>query len=144
MKSSIDNVSSIGVDVDGASANVAGEQVTVSRKEVTKENTFKKFLAMLANTVLTFRTTAHEDMGHGQVFIGSAAAGLVVSPNQNRLSTVIRNIGTQNVYIGSYNVNTNTGFLIRPFESITLDKTWGAIYGISDNVLGTTVCFIEE
>ena len=144
MKDPIGGVSTAGADVGGVSSNVAGEVVTVSRKEVTKENTFKKFLAMLAGTVLSFRTTARENCDSGQAFVNNINPGVILSPNQGRLSAVIRNIGGQNVYIGQENVTVNSGFLLRPFESITLDKTWGSIYGISDNVNGTNVCYVEE
>ena len=137
-------VSAPGTGLTGAKANVAGETVVISRKEVTKENTFKKFIAMLATTVLTVKTTAREDMDHGQVFIGVTDPGVILSPNQNRLSAVVRNIGGQNAFIGSYGVTITTGFLLRPLETVVLDKTYGAIYGISDSVLGTTMCFIEE
>jgi hypothetical protein len=133
-----------GAGLTGAKANVAGETVVISRKEVTKEITFKKFIAMLATTVLTIKTTAREDLDAGQVFVGDVNPGNIISPNQNRLSAVVRNIGGQNAFIGSYGVTITTGFLLRPFESIVLDKTWGAIYGISDNANGTTICFIEE
>ena len=133
-----------GTGLTGAKATVAGESVVISRKEVTKEITFKKFIAMLATTVLTIKTTAREDVGSGQVFVGITDPGVILSPNQNRLSAVVRNIGGQNAFIGSYGVTITTGFLLRPFESIVLDKTWGAIYGISDNANGTTICFVEE
>jgi len=133
-----------GVDLAEISANVAGQSVTVSRSDIKKESMFKKFLAMLANTTVTIRTTAREDISSGQVFVDNIQPRGIISPNPSRLSITLRNVGTKNVYIGSYGVTSTTGFLLRSYESLTLDKTWGALYGISDDVAGSVIAFIEE
>lgn len=129
--------------LNGIETNVAGVEVKVSRKEVKKEGRLRKMLAMLSTTVLSVKTALREDIYTAQIFIGSSTA-LIVPPNANRLSITLRNIGSNNVYIGSYGVNTTTGFFLRPYESLSLDRSWGALYGISDSDTGTIVNIVEE
>jgi hypothetical protein len=146
MKSLIDIT---GVDVSGASANVAGEQVTVSRKDITKENTFKKFLAMLANTVLMSKSVVHEEIDFGQVNISNGGVSLspqlILSANPNRVAVSIRNIGGKNLFIGDQNVAIGTGFLLKSTDTVPLRiSVWGNIYGICDDAAGTVAAFVEE
>ncbi len=139
-------ISGPGSGVSSISGSVAGESVVVKRSDITNESNVKKFLAMLMNTILVVRTTAREDMGHGQVFIDNVQPRLITAPNKNRLTVRIRNIGNQNVYIGSYNVSIGNGYLITSTDvlPLTLDRTWGAVYGISDSASGANCCWIEE
>lgn len=133
-----------GSGISDIEANIAGEAVTVKRTDIINENLIKKFLALLMNTVIVVRTTVREELGHGQSFIDNVQPRLIMGANKNRLSATVRNIGGQNVYIGGQSVTVSNGFLIRPFESVSLDRTWGHVYGISDNVNGSNTCWIEE
>jgi len=134
-------IESPGSDIRGIDANVAGVEVTVSRKEVKRESWIRKVLAMLANTLLTVRLTAREDISTGQIYVDTEVR-LIVAPNPNRLSVILRNTASGNVYIGSDNVTSTTGYVLRQWESVTLDKTWGGLYAIAETT--ANVSFIEE
>lgn len=150
MKSPIDTVRlESSTDVDGASASIAGESVVVSRKDVTKENTFKKFLVMLANTLLSVKTVVHEDLDYGQINISNGGSSLlpqvITTANPNRSSVFVRNIGGKNLYIGDQNVTISTGFLLKSSDAVPVQlHVWGSVYGICDDAAGTIAAFIEE
>jgi hypothetical protein len=129
---------------DSVDATVAQEKVSINRSDVKKEGTFKKFLALLANTVLTIKTVSREDIHTAQVDVpGNTDYPVnIVSPNPNRTSITLRNVGGNNAWIGDYTVTSTTGFLLRSFESITLDRTWGAIYAVSTS--GAVIAYVEE
>jgi len=125
----------------GIDHDVAGISVTVSRKDVKQEGRWQKFLAMLANTILSVRLSFNEDIYTGQINVSSTVVN-ILSPNGKRLSVTLRITGS-NCYIGSYGVSTTTGFLLQSTDQpIKLVNMWGAIYAVSS---GTSVVhFIEE
>jgi len=128
-------------------AKIGEEKVTVTRNEVKKEGRLQKVLTMLANTILIVKTTIREDIRTGQINVPAnddvEYPANIVTPNKDRTSLTLRNTGSNDVYIGSYNVTTTTGFLIKNTDQpLILKNTWGAIYAIS--VSGSTVSYIEE
>jgi len=69
----------------------------------------------------------------GQVSMTGTAAIIVAAPTagQYRYSVTIKNIGTEDVYIGSSgSVTASTGYLLATKEAITLDRSYGTIWGI--------------
>jgi hypothetical protein len=108
---------------------------------------------ILLQTLLNFFNVpiiVTDDRGNGlrtaQVNISNSQtpSQQIVLENLKRRSLIILNTGTQNCYIGELGVSTATGFLIKPNTALTLDKSQGALYGISDNSAGTTLNIIEE
>ena len=126
-------------------ATAAQEKVTVTRNEVKKEGRLLKMLAMLASTILIVKTTIREDVRTGQINVlaSSDYPQNILSPNKDRTSLILRNTGSNDVYIGSYGVTSTTGFLIKNTDQpLVLKNTWGAVYAVSAS--GTTVSYIEE
>lgn len=59
----------------------------------------------------------------------STSATEIVAANSSRKSVILQNNGGGNVYLGNSSV-TASGFYLASGQSITLDKTTAAIYGI--------------
>jgi len=82
-----------------------------------------------------------------QVSMTGTAAIIVAAPTagQYRYSVTIKNIGTEDVYIGSSgSVTASTGYLLATKEVITLDRSYGAIWGICVSGKTTTVAYVKE
>lgn len=93
---------------------------------------------------LQVQTTTSSTFTTGQVSIDNTAP-LIKAANTSRKSVVLRNTGATDAYIGIDNtVSTSTGFLIKATESITLDRTTAAIYGVTAGAGTTTFAYLEE
>ena len=80
-----------------------------------------------------------------QINVTGSATLIVATPARFRYSLVITNpSSTVTVYIGTdATVTTTTGFPILPLQTLTIDRSYPAIYGITS---GTTVRvgYLEE
>ena len=76
--------------------------------------------------------------------VGHAAAELIVAENSARKSIVITNTGSKTMFIGPAAVTAATGKRLKTDESITLDRSQAAIYGICAGADHTTADYIEE
>lgn len=94
---------------------------------------------------LQVQTTTSSSFTTGQVAIDNTAP-LVIAANAARKSLMIRNLSSQtDAYIGSDNtVLSTTGFMIRANESVTLDRTTAAVYGVTAGAGTTTFAYLEE
>lgn len=82
---------------------------------------------------------------YGQVTVDNTAT--LIAAAGGRVSITLRNTGANDVYIGlSSTVGTDNGFLLQAStkESITLDRTTSAIYGICGGADNTTVSYLKE
>jgi len=89
-------------------------------------------------TAATGKTTGN----YNQVSIGTTAT-LIKASNLDRISIVIKNPGTDSIYIGfDSSVATDTGFLLETGAAISFDSYLGPFYGIV--ATGTqTVSYME-
>jgi hypothetical protein len=93
------------------------------------------------------RTTIGTVVTANQVSMTATAAVIKAAPatGHYRYSITIRNLDAANtVYIGIVGVTSSTGFPLKPYEAITLDRNSAAIYGICATGLTATVSYIEE
>jgi hypothetical protein len=89
------------------------------------------------------KTTTSSTLATNQVTVTITTPVLIVAANTFRKSVTIRNMGTVDAYIGGGSVAPATGYYIRAYESMTVDRTTAAIYGIT--AAGSTVfCYMEE
>lgn len=58
-------------------------------------------------------------------------ADLLAAADSSRFSVILRNIGAVDCYLGPSGVTTSTGMLLAAGETITLDKSTAAVYGIT-------------
>lgn len=85
----------------------------------------------LGDLVLT-RPQSSNAMPTGRVMVGTTVT-LIRTANANRISILIRNTGSDNLYIGpDNNLTIDEGMEIRPNESWSSETFVGALYGISD------------
>lgn len=69
-------------------------------------------------------------------------ADQLVAANASRVSLLIRNVGTVDIYLGLSGVTTSTGMLLSPGEWIADDSSTDAWYGITGSGTGA-VRYIE-
>ena len=92
---------------------------------------------------LQVQTTTSSALATGQVTVDNTTPVIKVA-NTSRKSIMLRNIGATDAYIGPTGVTTSTGFLIKATESITLDRTTAAVYGVTVGAGTTTFAYLEE
>ena len=100
----------------------------------------------IARTInLPVYTTISATLTTAQIAVGAGAGGtLIRAINLNRRSIIIRNQDTQaDMYIGVNGVTIATGLLVKALESVTLDRTTAAIYGITA-AANIVVGYLEE
>jgi hypothetical protein len=119
---------------------------SVAADEIRQTNKLLQMLLNFFNVPIIVTNDRGNGLRTAQINItnSQSPSQQIVLENLKRRSLVILNTGTQNCYIGESGVSTATGFLIKPNTALTLDKSQGAIYGVSDNSAGTTICIIEE
>jgi len=77
-------------------------------------------------------------------------AALIVASNTDRKKLMLKNIGTDNVYIGASAsvvdtaANANGGYELLPNEVIYLSDYTGNYYGICSAAETSTIAFVEE
>ena len=91
-------------------------------------------------------TVASSSIITNQILVNNAVGGtLIRAPNVSRRSIIIRNQDTQvDMYVGAQGLTIATGLLVRATESLTLDRTTAAIYGITNQAANITVGYLEE
>jgi len=99
-----------------------------------------------ASIDLPVHTTTSSTITADQVTVDDTGGGiLIIAANANRKSVIIRNLGADDMYVGpTATLTTATGMLVKMDESIVLDRTTAAIYGITAAAGSTTVAYIEE
>lgn len=84
----------------------------------------------------------------GQVAVGPSAAKLVKAApttGHSRFSIIIKNIGSDAFYIGPTSaVTSSTGLKVGASESLTLDRSYSAIYAITGTGDNSTLNYLEE
>lgn len=89
-------------------------------------------------------TTISATITTNQIAVDNAAGGtLIRAINLNRRSIIVRNQGLVDMFVGVNGVTIATGLSVRAGESMTLDRTTAAIYGITA-AGATTVGYLEE
>ena len=91
-------------------------------------------------------TVSSSSITTNQILVNNAAGGTLIRvPNVSRRSIIIRNQDTQvDMYVGNQGLTIATGLLVRATESLTLDRTTAAIYGITNQAANITVGYLEE
>lgn len=89
------------------------------------------------------KTTTSSSLATNQVSVTITTPALIIAANTFRKSVTIRNMGTVDAYVGGASVAPATGYYIRAYESMTIDRTTAAIYGITA-AGSTTFCYMEE
>jgi hypothetical protein len=102
--------------------------------------------AQTAPTLNTVSTASASTIVSAQVAMDDTAGGRVIKASTAaRRSIIIRNVGLSDVWIGpTAGLTTATGMVLKPTETITLDRTTAAIYGICGAATTTTVAYLEE
>lgn len=98
-------------------------------------------------TPMVIDSAASSAFTTAQVAMTQAAAAIKAAPTtgHSRYSITIVNMGTSTVYIGPANtVTSSTGFPLAAGQSITLDRSYSAVYGICATGQTSTVAYIEE
>ena len=73
----------------------------------------------------------------------TSTAGVVVAANASRKSVIIQNLGSAPIFIGGSTVADSDGLKVDPGQSLTVDNTTAAIYGVTAS--GTAdVRYLEE
>lgn len=82
---------------------------------------------------------------HNQVAM-TATVALIVAANTSRKSVVVQNMdATDNLYVGKSNATTiSNGIILKPGQSLTIDRYTGALYGICEAGKTVTSAYFEE
>ena len=83
------------------------------------------------------------NLAHSQASI-SATKTTIKAANTNRKALTIKNIGTNDVYIGGTTVTAANGFKLGPGEALCDIRTTAEICGICATGETTKVCYWEE
>ena len=80
----------------------------------------------------------------------TTAAALIIASNANRKQLMIKNMGSDTVYIGDANTvvdtadNANGGYKITMDQILYLDDYTGDVYGICAGGETATIAYVEE
>lgn len=75
----------------------------------------------------------------------TATATSIVASNPNRSSVTICNVSSNTVFLGNTNaVASTTGKRLQSNECITLDRNYGAIFGVCATGITSKVDYLEE
>lgn len=79
-----------------------------------------------------------------QITVDTTLGGILIrTANHSRRSIIIRNQGGTDAYIGPHGLTIATGLLVKAGESVSLDRSTSAIYGIVA-AGSTTMAYLEE
>jgi len=87
-------------------------------------------------------TTVVSNLAHAQITVTNVAT-LIRASNAARVSLIIRNQGAANMYVGGSGVTTANGILVNINDTLILDRTTAAVYGIV-SAASTTAAYLEE
>ena len=77
-----------------------------------------------------YRNQKGSVLAHGTISV-AVTATLVVGANTDRTYVIVRNVATNDIYIGGSGVTTSNGYLLRPNDSLIIVLDTTAVYAVS-------------